>query len=43
VSRDTFKYVSYHYEEEPQKIFLDANVDELIRSLSPPDDSLDHE
>jgi len=38
-SRDTFKYVSYHYEEEPQKTFMDASVGDLIRSLTLPNDS----
>jgi hypothetical protein len=42
VSGDTFKYVSYHYEEEPQRTFIDANVSDLIRSLSPPNDSLEN-
>jgi len=36
--RDTFKYVSYHYEDEPQKTFADARVSDLIRWLTPPND-----
>jgi hypothetical protein len=38
--RDKFKYVSYHYEDEPQKTFTDASVGDLIRLLMPPNDGL---
>jgi len=41
--RDTFKYVSYHYEDEPQKTFTDASVGDLIRSLTPPNDGSGNE
>jgi hypothetical protein len=37
--RDTFKYVSYHYQDEPQKTFTDAGVGDLIRSLTLPENA----
>jgi len=36
---NTFKYVSYHYQDEPQKTFTDAVVGDLIRSLTPPENT----